>query len=249
MPKLSSLARLLILFVFSQAQAAGNEKIPTFSQAKKFAAEIHRERPLTIYCACKYSGHHVDLKSCGYKIYKNAQRAARLEWEHVVPAHAFGQAFKEWREGAPQCHGKKGPYKGRKCAEKNKDFARMEADLYNLWPEVGELNGLRSNFSMAALRSPASKSPGISFGGCQANVADKKFEPMDTAKGIVARTYLYMELNYPGRGIISGKNEKLFKAWDKLYPVSEWECKRAQKIKKIQGNLNQILHERCAHFS
>lgn len=129
-----------------------NEKIENFSEAKKHLPLIHQANPVTIYCGCKYSGKTVDLKSCGYKVHKDAKRAARLEWEHVVPAHAFGQAFSEWRNGDPKCISKnKKKSKGRKCAGTNPIFARLEADMYNLQPEIGELNGLRSNFSMAAI--------------------------------------------------------------------------------------------------
>src|SRR5699024_5720450 len=117
----------------------------------------------------------------------------------------------------PKCFDrkKKRAFKGRKCARRNPLFAKMEGDLYNLYPEVGELNGLRSNFSMAMIpRSPKT----TSFGKCQAKIEDRKFEPMDAAKGLVARTYMYMDKTYPGRGIISGKNAKLFEAWNKMYP-------------------------------
>lgn len=239
--------KLFLLLILSMASwGAGNEKIPDFSKAKKLAVKIHAENPYTIYCHCRYEGKKIDLQSCGYQAHKDKKRASRLEWEHVVPAEAFGQSFVEWREGSPACAKKHKIVKGRKCAEKNPEFARMEADLHNLWPEVGELNGLRSNYSMAALggaeRNPAS----TSFGGCKAVVTDRKFEPMDAAKGIVARTYFYMDSAYPGRGIISEKNKKLFEAWDKQFPVSPWECKRAAKIKAIQGNSNPFVEKKCS---
>jgi deoxyribonuclease-1 len=31
----------------------------------------------------------------------------------------------------------------------------------------------------------------------------------------------------------------------KQYPVSLWECKRAERIEKLQGNVNTIIKERC----
>jgi deoxyribonuclease-1 len=229
--------------------SVGNQRIENFSQAKKTALKIHEEHPFTVYCGCRYEGKRIDLKSCGYKVHKDAKRASRLEWEHIVPAHAFGQAFAEWREGGERCVRKGRRFKGRKCAETNPEFARMEADLYNLWPEVGELNGLRSNLSMAALGSADRHPASITFGRCKALIADKKFEPMDQAKGIVARTYMYMNQAYPGRGILSGKNEKLFEAWDKMFPVTDWECKRAGKIKLVQGNENRVLSARCENRS
>ncbi len=220
-----------------------NERIATFREAKKLALRVHQDHAVTLYCGCRYADRKIDLQSCGYQPRGDFSRARRLEWEHVVPAEAFGQSFKEWREGSPLCIKRGRPYRGRKCAEKNPEFARMEADLYNLWPEIGELNGLRANYSMAELGAEKSKTG--AFGGCRALVEDRKFEPMPQAKGRVARTYFYMEKAYPGRGIVSEKNRKLFEAWDKLHPVDAWECERAKRIEKIQGNPHPILKERC----
>jgi len=238
--QLSTMLVSLVVFFSSQLGIAANSKILHFEEAKKLARPLHEEQPYTIYCHCRYSGKVVDLESCGYKTQSMPKRAARIEWEHVVPAEAFGQSFKEWREGSDACvkHGKR--YKGRKCARTNSDFSKMESDLYNLWPEVGELNALRSNFSMAALTESK-----YDFGGCKAKISDRKFEPMDSAKGIVARTYQYMDQAYPGRGVISEKNQKLFEAWSALYPVTDWECKRAKKIEAIQESSNPILDKYC----
>ncbi len=219
-------------------------KIHNFREAKKILPKIHADHAKTLYCGCSYSKKTIDLKSCGYIPHKNPKRAQRLEWEHVVPAHAFGQAFIEWREGSAKCidKKKKKPFKGRKCARTNPQFAKMEGDLHNLYPEIGELNGLRSNFSMAMI--PKSTKT-ITFGACPARIEDRKFEPMDEAKGIVARVYMYMDATYPGRGIISNKNEKLFEAWNKMYPVTMWECQRAKKIELIQNTKNLVLAKLC----
>jgi deoxyribonuclease-1 len=233
----------LLLLLPLSSLGAGNETIPSFSKAKKLALVLHLEHPFTIYCGCRYVGKKIDLKSCGYEPHKNAKRAERLEWEHVVPAENFGRSFSEWRNPPDYCVQKH--KKSRKCAETNSEFAHMEADLYNLWPEIGELNGLRNNYSMAALGGAANNPASKSFGGCRAVVSGKKFEPMDQAKGVVARTYMYMDLSYPGRGVISNKNRKLFDAWDKQFPVSSWECRRADKIRRVQGNENPVLSARC----
>jgi deoxyribonuclease-1 len=241
---------LLILFTHGItsvfALSSNNEKIENFIEAKKHLPSIHESNPTTIYCGCKYTGKVIDLKSCGYKVHRDAKRAARLEWEHVVPAHAFGQSFPEWRSGDPKCISKnKKKFKGRKCARTNQAFARMEADMYNLQPEIGELNGLRSNFSMTSIGANNITKTGITFGECKSIIQDRKFEPMDMAKGVVARTYMYMDQAYPGKGIISDKNQKLFEAWDKMYPVKPWECERAAKIGSVQGNINPILTKSC----
>jgi deoxyribonuclease-1 len=242
---------------WAEPVATRNERIANFRSAKKIAVRIHQDHPTTLYCDCRYSGKKVDLASCGYRVQSDAKRAVRLEWEHVVPAEAFGNAFTEWREGAAHCRRKGKTFKGRKCAETNPEFSRMEADLHNLWPEIGELNGLRSNFSMAQLRAPETKAEGQAarqaraepnpspFGRCRVWIEDRKFEPMDSAKGIVARTYLYMQAAYPGRGIVSDKNQKLFEAWNKQYPVTDWECRRERLIFAKQGNANPFVRDVC----
>lgn len=241
----SKLVPLFLSFfsLTTQVFAGGNETISHFRKAKQIANEIHEQHPYTIYCNCKYKNDTIDLKSCGYKMQKDAMRALSLEWEHVVPAEVFGQSFTEWKEGSPRCIRKEKKYKGRKCARRNSEFARIEADLYNIWPEVGELNSLRSNFAMAELG--AEKAGVGDFGSCKAKIENLKFEPMPEAKGRVARVYMYMDQAYPQLGIISDKNRKLFAAWDKLHPVDDWECKRARIIEQIQGNENPILNKIC----
>lgn len=42
----------------------------------------------------------VDLESCGYVPRKNADRAARIEWEHIVPAWVIGHQHQCWQKGA-----------------------------------------------------------------------------------------------------------------------------------------------------
>ena len=52
---------------------------------------------------------------------------------------------------------------------------------------------------------------------------------------------MYMDKAYPGRGIISRKNRKLFKSWHKQDPVDDWERERARRIERIQGNGNPFV--------
>ncbi len=234
----------LAFSVFSSESQPGNTSIESFSKAKKFLHNVvYSGHRTTLYCECSYNEKkEVDWSSCGYSPQKANRRAKRVEWEHVVPAHAFGQSFKEWRDGHPECKTRKGKsFKGRKCAGKmNLDFRRMEADLYNLSPAIGEVNGLRSNYSMAMIPGEKRK-----FGACDVEIEGRKVEPRPEIRGDIARIYLYMDSAYPGRGIISQKNRKLFEAWRKSDPVDAWECERSRKIAKIQGNVNRIVKLAC----
>jgi deoxyribonuclease-1 len=163
-------------------------------------------------------------------------------WEYIVPTHAFGQSFKEWREGHPDCVDRKGkPFKGNNCARKrNIKFRYMESDLYNLVPAIGEINGLRSNYSFAMI--PGEKRE---FGTCDMEIENPKAEPRPEVRGDIARIYFYMNWAYPGHGIISKKNRKLFEAWDKEDPVDDWECERSIRIEGIQRNDNPFVKKLC----
>jgi deoxyribonuclease-1 len=79
------------------------------------------------------------------------------------------------------------------------------------------------------------------FGSCDIEISDRKVEPRPDIRGDIARTYLYMHQAYPGHGIISRSNQKLFEAWDKEDPIDDWERERAKRIDGIQGNVNQFI--------
>ena len=112
--------------------------------------------------------------------------------------------------------------------------------MYNLVPAVGEINGLRSNYSYAMI--PGEKRE---FGKCDMEIQDRKAEPPPNKRGDIARTYFYMDWAYPGHGVISKKNRKLFQAWDKEDPVDAWECERCKRIEGIQKNENPFVKKVC----
>ncbi|MEH6652250.1 MAG: endonuclease [Motiliproteus sp.] len=131
----------------------------TFSQAKRIAATLYADHQTSFYCGCSYSrqGKKLvpDLGSCGYVPRKEPKRASRIEWEHVVPAWAFGHQLQCWQDG------------GRKnCKKVSEKFRRMEADLMNLVPALGEINGNRSNYSFTMLQGE----PRV-YGACDFEVA------------------------------------------------------------------------------
>jgi len=238
---------LWILMVFvapALVWAGGNRSNGSFAKAKIKAAAIYSNlEQKTFYCGCDYQGKKTNLASCGYTPRKNRDRANRIEWEHIVPAQAFGRSFKQWSEGDPACNSNQGkPYKGRRCAEKvSEQYRLIQADLYNLVPAIGEVNGDRSNYSMAEIAGEKR-----AYGDCDIEIERSKVEPRPAIRGNIARTYLYMDQAYPGREIISKENQKLLEAWDREDPVDLQECQRAVLIKKEQGNKNPLLEQRCS---
>jgi len=83
-----------------------------------------------------------------------------------------------------------------------------------------------------------------SFGACEMKIKNRKAEPPASARGRVARTYLYMQDTY-SRYKMSRQQLQLMTAWDIMYPVDKWECERASRIAKLQGNKNKIVESRC----
>ena len=165
---------LLASYAYSQ-----NTQITSFSKSKKLLLKVYKDNPYTLYCGCSFKGKKPDLSSCGYIPKKDRKRANRIEWEHVVPAHAFGQSFSEWRKGHPKCVSKKGKkFKGRKCAQKmNEEYRRMQADMFNLYPAIGEVNGRRSNYSMGIIEGEKRE-----FGECDVEIKSRKVEPIKETK-------------------------------------------------------------------
>jgi len=230
------LSLFLAVAFFQQPLSA--EAPPTFTTAKQHAVRIFADTPQTFYCHCRYDKHKkIDLKSCGYKIQKDKRRAARLEWEHIVPVSLWGKELDCWKK-ALCCKEKKGCYKGRSCCrKKDPHFAAMEADLHNIVPEIGELNQLRSNYRFGVLPDVEKDR----FGRCEIKIDanTRRVEPRDAIKGTVARAYLYMSDRY---GLILSKNQQqLYSSWNKLYPPTAWEIKWDKEVAYIQGNHNRFI--------
>ena len=240
-PKL--LCFTLVLSFSSLAATTTNTSNDSFSKAKKMLErEVYQDNRVTIYCGAKFNSKKKVTPPTGFTTIKHVKRAKKVEWEHVVPAENFGRAFPEWRDGHPQCVNSKGkPFKGRKCAEKiNQEYRYMQADMYNLFPAIGAVNAMRSNYNFTMLPS----TPAM-FGSCDMRIESKAAQPPESARGRIARTYIYMEQTYP-KYKMSKQQRQLMQAWDKQFPVSKWECERAKRIEKLQGNIDKVLDLKCS---
>lgn len=232
---------LTLIFFPALSWAGGNTTNDSFSKSKKWLLnKVYYDHRETFYCGCQFQmDKKVIFQADKFSpTTKHRKRADRIEWEHVVPAQSFGQSFSEWRDGHPDCVDKKGKaFKGRNCAQKvNMAYRYMQADMYNLVPAIGQVNALRSNYSYSMI--PGEKRE---FGPCDIEIEDRKAEPRPEIRGDIARIYFYMDNAYPGRGIISRKNRKLFQAWAKEDPIDNWERERAKRIEAIQGNHNKFV--------
>lgn len=223
-----------MFFFFSSNKRSYFKKktIENFYQAKIISIKIHKNAPGSFYCGCqiiwKQKKGIPNLYSCGYKIRKNKNRATRIEWEHVVPAWQFGHQKTCWKKG------------GRKKCMEDKKYKHIESDLHNLQPAIGEINGDRSNFMYGQLNNSVAQ-----YGRCNMKIDFKRkiVEPPERARGAIARTYFYMNKKY--NIILSEKERKMFTIWDKIFPVTKWECEREKLIFNIQGNHNDYVYKHC----
>ncbi|WP_346798009.1 endonuclease [Halomonas sp. Bachu 37] len=221
---------ILAVLLLSLPTLALSAPPASFSAAKRIAeAQVYYDHSGTFYCGCDYSFEHgPDLASCGYEVRKQPKRAARIEWEHVMPAYDFGRSLQCWQDGGRD-----------NCRATDAAFRQAEADLHNLVPTIGEVNGDRSNMRFAM----AVSSDAYQYGQCQAKVdfSERAFEPPANVRGDVARTYWYMRDTH---GVtISRQQQQLFEAWARQDPVDAWEIERNRRIANIQGNGNRYVSD------
>lgn len=184
----------------------------------------------TLYCGCDWewkgrSGGVIDQQSCGYKVRALPVNAARIEWEHIVPASHLGFQRQCWQQGGRS-----------NCTANDPFFSLMEADMHNLTPTIGEVNSDRSNYRFAMVQG----NQGM-YGRCTSKTDFKQryFEPRDEVKGFVARVTFYMHDRYDLR--MSEAQQKLLMAWDKKYPVTSWELERNRRIAAVMGHDNPFV--------
>ena len=68
----------------------------------------------------------------------------------------------------------------------------MQADMFNLYPAIGEVNGRRSNYSMAIIKGEKRE-----FGKCDVEIKNKKVEPKESIKRRDCKNISVYELCLP----------------------------------------------------
>lgn len=197
----------------------------SFSTAKRRMYAIYKNNRETLYCNCEYKDKVVDLESCGLGEF-DTMRWNRTEAEHVVPASIIGLGRECWSNG------------GRKnCLSVDQVFKTAHNDLHNLYPAVGQVNGIRSNISISMLPGDTLEYPGCDF---EISRSEGIVEPRPEVRGNIARTYFYMEWRY---GVsLSEEQRRIYLYWHEIDPVDGWERERDAAIADKQGNLNPFIH-------
>ena len=139
-------------------------------------------------------------------------------------------------------------------------------DLHHLRPEIGVINGSRSNSKFGEVKDRESKVKKYNYEGQDyiygyidgQVINEGVFEPTDRVKGDVARIIMYLLVRYKGETTpvtnIIYTSEKtpdsayeLLLKWHKEDPVSNFEIKRNQVTYEIQGNRNPFID--CPNYA
>jgi deoxyribonuclease-1 len=201
---------ILALLACCVCFSVSSKDFTRFSTAKKHLIKTLPHNAKSLYCGCdiKKQGKKLvpDPTGCGYvprntftRSGKVNKRALRIEWEHIVSAWEFGHQLQCWQNG------------GRKnCRKVSEKFRKMEADINNLAPAIGEINADRSNYRFGMLGGAATQ-----YGQCDVKINFKQrvVEPPFYARKKIADAYAYMQKTYGLK--ISKQQQKLFNAWQK----------------------------------
>lgn len=122
------------------------------------------------------------------------------------------------------------------------------ADLHHLRPADVRVNSTRGNKKYGNVSGGSKATAGISSGLSGGTYAGNYFEPLDNAKGDVARIILYMYVRYGGEsGYTCSSVTNVFQSvdvlleWCALDPVDTWEMGRNEVVASIQGNRNVFI--------
>ncbi len=212
--------------------SAKSSSEPSFSKSKRIlATKIYSQHQKTFYGGCDYEIADNRLvpihDSCGFHYRKNLKRASRIEWEHIVPAWFFGHNLDCWKRGGRA-----------ECRRVSPEFKRMEADMHNLAPAIGEINGDRSNFPYGNIRGERREYGRVDM---EIDFSQKLAEPKRNILGDIARVYLYMRDRYGLK--LSHEDEQRFIEWNNRDPVTRWERKKNLLVKEYQGDDNIYISQ------
>ena len=119
------------------------------------------------------------------------------------------------------------------------------ADLHHIRPSENRTNSARGNLKYGYVTGGASVSGNLS--GLTGGNKDAFYEPLDNAKGDVARICLYVYVRYGGDLAKCSNITNVFQSidvlleWCALDPVDEWEMGRNDVIEGVQGNRNVFI--------
>lgn len=123
------------------------------------------------------------------------------------------------------------------CRERgNGKFAKMEADMHNLYPVWQPLITFRAGRMFGLVDGEDWR-----FDDCDIEWKDSVIEPRPLARGNIARAILYMRATY---GVpVEAPELQLLRKWNAEDPPSKLEKDRNDLIEKVQGTRNSFIDD------
>lgn len=122
------------------------------------------------------------------------------------------------------------------------------ADLHHIRPTDSSINGQRGNELYGEPASGKQVTGTVVTGNALGGTSDNTyFEPLDFAKGDVARICLYVYVRYGGELSKCASITNIFQSvdvllsWCEMDPVDTWEMGRNEVVQAIQGNRNVFI--------
>ncbi|MBQ8707600.1 MAG: endonuclease [Succinivibrionaceae bacterium] len=103
------------------------------------------------------------------------------------------------------------------------------------------------NSGTQASSAPVAAGDGLlRYGRCQVTIDErnKRIQPPKEARGVIARSYLYMAQRYQFR--LEPEERQRFEQWNLIYRPDVWECRRNLMIAREQGNDNPFITSQCS---
>jgi deoxyribonuclease-1 len=207
-PRLTAVFCGLLLLTATGARAAGQAAVQGYDEiaAGAFWAELYRDGGWTLYCGEQFG---MDRKTVAGKI---------VGIDHVYSIDAMLRFL--------------GCRTRLECRERpDGRFARMEADMHNLYPEWQTLVLYRNGRAFGVVQGEDWR-----FDDCDVEWGNGVFEPRPIARGNVARSLLYMHDTY--RVPLDAATRRMLQSWHRDDPPSRQERLRNDAIQKLQGRRN-----------
>jgi endonuclease I len=193
--------------------------------AKADAATVYADGGTEIYCRIALTGEDIDAKKVD---------DLKLQWEHAFPASLIARGLR---------------YADRDCREPLSNAQETcpyaIADLQNLWPSIGRINGSRGNLPYGELEGEGTTNetfaefcPDYERGKVGGLVY---VEPTQPSQGDLARSLIYMHMVYDIEldSVIDDPDRLL--VWHRRDPPDAEEKSRERAIRTLQGSWNPLI--------
>jgi len=211
LPNTIYLLLIYLLLVSSNAAFSDQTVIPNYNKSK------------TIFWNKLYpTGNWTIYCGVRFNNRKSTIDGRKLSIEHVYP--------QSWIAKSMGCSSVS------ECRKTNNRFNFATADLHNMYPALRNVNSSRGNSLYGIIHGENWR-----YEGCDIERAKNVTEPREIARGNLARSILYMSLEYELP--IPEKMVTIIQEWNETDPPSLHELRRNRDIKMIQGTSNPYIQK------